>query len=101
MKYLRVSSKSAPASVAGAIAGLVKDGKPVVLQSIGAGALNQSIKAIAVARGFLVPEGIDISFTPSFSRIMIGDSERTALRLSIIVHDQILSPEFDTMGNFS
>ena len=53
MGLLKVSSKSSPASVAGAIAGLVKDQEPVTLQCIGAGAVNQAIKAVAIARGFL------------------------------------------------
>ena len=61
MDYLKVSSKSSPASVAGAIAGMVKDGVPVNLQCVGAGAVNQAIKAMAIARGFLIPTGFDIS----------------------------------------
>ena len=69
MDYLKVSSKSSPASVAGAIAGLVKDGMPVEIQSVGAGAVNQAIKAIAIARGFLIPSGIDVACTPSFQDI--------------------------------
>ena len=60
MDFLKVSSKSSPASVAGAIAGMVKDGVPVNLQSVGAGAVNQAIKAIAIARGFLIPTEIDM-----------------------------------------
>ena len=55
MEFLKVSSKSSPASVAGAIAGMVKDGAPVNMQCVGAGAVNQAIKAIAIARGFLIP----------------------------------------------
>ncbi len=55
MEFLKVSSKSSPASVAGAIAGMVKDGVPVNMQCVGAGAVNQAIKAVAIARGFLIP----------------------------------------------
>ena len=55
MEFLKVSSKSSPASVAGAIAGMVKDGVPVNMQCVGAGAVNQAIKAMAIARGFLIP----------------------------------------------
>ena len=76
MDYLKVSSKSSPASVAGAIAGLVKDGQPVEIQSVGAGAVNQAIKAIAIARGFLVPTGVDVVCAPVFQDI----------RLSVIAH---------------
>ena len=53
--FLKVSSKSSPASVAGAIAGMVKDGVEVEIQSVGAGAVNQAVKAIAISRGFLSP----------------------------------------------
>ncbi|MDO4841182.1 MAG: stage V sporulation protein S, partial [Phoenicibacter congonensis] len=63
---LKVSSKSSPASVAGAIAGMIKDGNPVEIQSVGAGAVNQAIKAIAISRGFLSPVGIEIVCIPSF-----------------------------------
>ena len=86
MKFLKVSSKSSPASVAGAIAGMVKDGVPVNLQCVGAGAVNQAIKAIAIARGFLTPMGLDISCAPVFSDILINGESRTAIRLSIYVH---------------
>lgn len=80
---LKVSSKSSPASVAGAIAGMVKDGTPVELQSVGAGAVNQAVKAIAIARGFLSPVGIEISCVPSFADIVIDGEYRTAIRFAI------------------
>lgn len=83
MDYLKVSSKSSPASVAGAIAGLVKDGQKVEIQSVGAGAVNQAVKALAIARGFLVPTGIDVVCTPSFQEIDINGESRTAIRLSV------------------
>lgn len=86
MEFLKVSSKSSPASVAGAIAGMVKDGVPVNLQCVGAGAVNQAIKAIAIARGFLIPTGFDISCAPVFSDILINGESRTAIRLAIYVH---------------
>ena len=86
MDYLKVSSKSSPASVAGAIAGLVKDEVPVNIQCVGAGAVNQAIKAIAIARGFLIPTGVDISCAPTFSDIEIGGESRTAIRIAVYVH---------------
>lgn len=86
MQYLKVSSKSSPASVAGAIAGMVKDGVPVNIQSVGAGAVNQAIKAVAIARGFLIPAGYDISCSPTFSDIEIDGQSRTAIRIQILVH---------------
>lgn len=86
MEYLKVSSKSSPASVAGAIAGMVKDGVPVNMQCVGAGAVNQAIKAMAIARGFLIPTGLDISCSPTFSDILINGESRTAIRLAVLVH---------------
>lgn len=86
MDFLKVSSKSSPASVAGAIAGLVKDGVPVNIQAVGAGAVNQAIKAVAIARGFLIPVGIDISIGPTFSDVVIDGSNRTAIRIAVYVH---------------
>jgi stage V sporulation protein S len=86
MDFLKVSSKSSPASVAGAIAGLVKDGVPVNMQCVGAGAVNQAVKAMAIARGFLIPTGVDISCAPTFSDIEINGEARTAIRFAVYVH---------------
>jgi stage V sporulation protein S len=83
MEFLKVSSKSSPSSIAGAIAGMVKDGVPVELQSIGAGAVNQAVKAIAIARGFLIPVGIDVVCIPAFSDIVIEGVTRTAIRFCV------------------
>lgn len=80
---LKVSSKSSPASVAGAIAGMIKDGSPVELQSVGAGAVNQAVKAIAISRGFLAPIGIEIVCVPSFADIVIDGEYRTAIRFTV------------------
>ena len=81
--FLKVSSKSNPASVAGAIAGMIKDGKIVDIQSVGAGAVNQAVKAIAISRGFLSPVGIEIVSIPSFADIVIDGEYRTAIRFSV------------------
>ena len=83
LSCLKVSSKSSPASVAGAIAGMVKDGVPVEMQAVGAGAVNQAIKAIAISRGFLSPVGIEIACIPSFADIIIDGEYRTAIHFSI------------------
>ena len=80
---LKVSSKSSPASVAGAIAGMVKDGVNVEIQSVGAGAVNQAVKAIAISRGFLSPVGIEIACVPSFADIVIDGEYRTAIRFTV------------------
>lgn len=100
MEYLKVSSKSSPASVAGAIAGMVKDGVPVNMQCVGAGAVNQAIKAMAIARGFLIPAGFDISCAPVFSDILINGESRTAIRLSVYVH-ALRAPALEATPVFS
>jgi len=83
IEMLKVSAKSNPNSVAGAIANSLRDKTSVEVQAIGAGALNQAIKAIAIARGFLVPIGKDICCIPSFSETTIDGEERTAIKLLI------------------
>ncbi|MGI6050307.1 MAG: stage V sporulation protein S [Acetivibrionales bacterium] len=83
MSLLKVSSKSNPNSVAGAIAGVVRENGVAEIQSVGAGALNQAIKAVAIARGFLAPVGIDLVCIPAFSEIIIDGDERTAIKLII------------------
>ena len=80
---LKVSSKSSPASVAGAIAGMIKDGVPVEIQAVGAGAVNQAVKAIAISRVFLSPVGIEIACIPSFADIVIDGEYRTAIRFAV------------------
>lgn len=86
MEFLKISTKSSPASIAGAIAGMVKDGVPVNLQAVGAGAVNQAIKAVAIARGFLIPVGLDISCSPTFADINIEGNDRTAIKIAVLVH---------------
>lgn len=88
---LKVSSKSSPASVAGAIAGMIKDGVHVEIQSVGAGAVNQAVKAIAISRGFLSPVGIEIVCIPSFADIVIDGEYRTAIRFSVEPRNSLTS----------
>ena len=83
MEVLKVSPKSNPNAVAGAVAGVVREEGGVEVQVIGAGALNQAIKAIAIARGFVAPGGIDLIVTPAFTDINLNGQERTAIRLII------------------
>ena len=99
---LKVSSKSSPASVAGAIAGMIKDGTPVEIQAVGAGAVNQAVKAIAISRGFLSPVGIEISCVPSFADIVIDGEYRTAIRFAIkpeMLHGDIVDTPFSDSEN--
>ena len=83
MEILKVSSKSKPNSVAGALANAFKDKTQVEIQAVGAGALNQAIKAIAIARGYIAPSGKDIYCIHAFSDIMIEGEDRTAIKLIV------------------
>jgi stage V sporulation protein S len=80
---LKVSSKSNPSSVAGAIAGVINEKGFTEIQVIGAGALNQAIKAIAIARGFVAPSGINLIFVPAFIDVLINNENRTAIKLIV------------------
>ena len=84
MEILKVSSKSNPNSVAGAIANVFRENGVVEVQAVGAGALNQAIKAIAVARGFVAPTGVNLVCIPAFQDIMIESEERTAIKLIVV-----------------
>lgn len=83
MDTLKVSSKSNPNSVAGALTNVFRDKGVVEIQAIGAGALNQAIKAIAIARGFVAPSGTNLVCIPAFSDIVIEGEERTAIKLIV------------------
>ncbi len=83
MDVLKISTKSNPNSVAGAIAGLIKERGRAEMQVIGAGAINQAIKAIAIARGFVAPSGIDLICIPAFTEVRIEDDERTGIKLLV------------------
>ena len=83
METLKVSSKSSPSSVAGALANVFKDKNSVEIQAVGAGAINQAIKAIAIARGFVAPSGKNLVCTPAFQDISIEGEERTAIKLIV------------------
>ncbi len=83
VEVLKVSSKSNPNSVAGALAGVLRQSGAVEVQVVGAGALNQAVKAIAIARGFVAPSNIDLVCIPTFADIEIDGERRTAIRLSI------------------
>jgi len=80
---LKVASKSNPNSVAGAIAGVIREEGYAEVQVIGAGALNQAVKAIAISRGYVAPSGIDLICVPAFLDIEIDGEERTAIRFII------------------
>jgi stage V sporulation protein S len=80
---LKVSAKSNPNSVAGALAGVLREQGTAEIQAIGAGALNQAVKAVAIARGFVAPSGVDLICIPAFTDIIIDGEDRTAIRLLV------------------
>lgn len=83
MDILKVSSKSKPTSVAGALANAFRTQESIEIQAIGAGALNQAIKSVAIARGYVAPTGKDLICVPAFSDIQIEGEERTAIKLIV------------------
>ena len=83
METLKVSSKSNPNSVAGALAHVVREKGAVEIQAVGDGALNKAIKAVVIARGFVAPSGKNLVCIPAFQDIAIDGEERTAIKLII------------------
>ncbi|TCK97962.1 stage V sporulation protein S [Natranaerovirga hydrolytica] len=84
MEVLKVAAKSNPNSVAGALANTIREKGGAELQAIGAGALNQAMKSIIIARGYVAPSGVDLICTPAFTDIEINGEERTAIKLIIM-----------------
>lgn len=89
MSVIKVAANSRSTSVAGAIAGVVREHGQAHIQAIGAGAVNQAVKAIAIARGYLELDGLNIVCVPSFSEVMIDGKERTAVRLGVVEVNRI------------
>ena len=83
MEILKVSSKSNPSKVAGAIANVLREQGVAEIQTISAGSLNQAIIAVAIARGFVAPSGKNLVIIPAFSDITIDGAEKTAIKLII------------------
>lgn len=83
MDVIRVAAGSDVKALAGCIAGVIRQEGRAELQAIGAAAVNQATKAVAVARGFLEMDGIDAVMVPTFTKVEIGDLERTAIRFAV------------------
>ncbi|MBU5590845.1 stage V sporulation protein S [Clostridium sp. MSJ-4] len=83
MEVLKVSAQSQPKSVAGALAAVLRDNCSAEVQAVGAGAVNQAVKAIAITRGYVAPNGIDLVVVPAFSEILIDGEERTAIKFIV------------------
>jgi stage V sporulation protein S len=95
MNTIKVSANSRTAAVAGAIAGIMREQRYVEVQSIGAGAINQAIKAIILAKGYLVNDGIDIVCIPEFVDIDIEGKTRTAIKIVIVPNGEVPQPNID------
>lgn len=83
MEILKISNKSNPNSVAGAIAGMIKENKKVEMQAIGAGAINQTMKSIAIARGYVAPSGKNLVCIPAFTDVDVEGEDRTGMRFIV------------------
>lgn len=83
-EVLKVAAKSSANSVAGALAGVIRENGRAEMQTIGAGAVNQAMKAIAIARGYLAPTGYDLICVPAFYDVMIDGADRTAIKLLVM-----------------
>lgn len=84
MEIIKVSSKSIPKKVAGMIANVFKESDTLEVQAVGAGALNQAIKGIIIARGFIAPTGKNLSVIPAFTDVIIGKEKKTAIKLILL-----------------
>jgi stage V sporulation protein S len=93
MEVLKVSSGSNPRAVAGAIANSIRERGAAEAQVIGPRAVNQAVKAIAIARGYVATNGIDLYFVPAFSSVSILGQERTAIHLAMRTRHPVFGPE--------
>ena len=92
MNIIKVAGHSRSTAVAGAIAGMVREQGKAEIQAIGAGSVNQAIKAVAIARSYLVQDGLDLAVIPHFVLLPFPEGERTALRLYVEVRDTEFAP---------
>lgn len=83
MELLKVAASSLPAAVAGALAAVLRKDGTAEMQAIGAGAVNQAVKAIAICRGYVAPNGMDLVAIPAFAEVVIDGAERTAIRFIV------------------
>ena len=83
MDMIKVSANSRTSAVAGAIAGVIREHKHAEVQTIGAGAVNQAVKALVLATGYLKNDGIDVVCVPEFVDVAIDDKVRTAIKLVV------------------
>ena len=91
-ELIKVTARSRSTAVAGAIAGVMREHGYAEMQAIGASAVNQAVKAIAIARGYLEQDSIDLAVVPSFTEVQIEGNERTAVRIAIYKRPESLGP---------
>jgi stage V sporulation protein S len=89
-ELIKVSAQSRSTAVAGAIAGVMREQGYAEVQAIGASAVNQAVKAVAIARGYLEQDNMDLVIVPSFTEVDIEGNERTAVRLAIFKRPEAL-----------
>lgn len=92
MDVIKVSGSSRTSAVAGAIAGVFRENKRAEVQAIGAGAVNQAIKALIVARGYLKEDGLDVICSPEFADVAIDGKVRTAIKLVVLLRGAPAEP---------
>jgi len=97
MNIIKVAANSRTAAVAGAIAGVMREHRFAEVQSIGAGAVNQAIKAVILAKGYLVNDGIDIICVPEFVDVDIDGKVRTAIKMTITPRGEDTSPKVEVL----
>jgi len=90
---IKVSARSRSTAVAGAIAGVIRQHEIAEVQAIGAGAVNQAVKALAIARGYLERDELDIVSTPYFTEVEIDGNERTAVRFRVEIRSDVMGDE--------
>lgn len=90
-ELIKVSAQSRSTSVAGAVAGVMRDHGYAEVQAIGASAVNQAIKAIAIARGYLEQDSMDLAIVPNFTEVTIDGNDRTAVRISVYKRPEAIS----------
>jgi stage V sporulation protein S len=83
MEMIKVSANSRTSAVAGAIAGVVREHKRAEVQAIGAGAVNQAVKALVLAIGYLKNDGLNVVCVPEFVDVTIEDKVRTAIKIVV------------------
>ena len=96
MTLIRVSAQSRSSAVAGAIAGVIRENGCAQIQAIGPQAVNQATKAIAIARGYLALENLDVVCTFSFAKVELGGHLRTALKMDVGPRQQTRAPNLES-----